>query len=131
MLTVSRVFVKETDTDPIELPDRPVSSLPNLVTAAGLDTIARELAQLVAAQAAAVELGDKAALAAVERDLRSWTARRASAHVVGPPADRSVVHFGAAVTVRGDDGRTQTFRIVGEDAACVAAGAGAVRQGGG
>lgn len=27
------------------------------------------------------------------------------------------MHFGATVTVRRDDGRTQTFRIVGEDEA--------------
>ncbi len=47
---------------------------------------------------------------------------RASAQLIAPPADKSKVHFGATVTVRrqnGNDpaGRTQTFRIVGEDEA--------------
>jgi transcription elongation GreA/GreB family factor len=31
------------------------------------------------------------------------------------PIDRSEVRFGASVTILRDDGREQTFRIVGED----------------
>jgi transcription elongation GreA/GreB family factor len=49
--------------------------------------------------------------------LRYWTARRASAQIVPAPNDRSEVHFGATVTIVRDDGRRQTFRIVGEDEA--------------
>jgi transcription elongation GreA/GreB family factor len=114
---MSRAFVKETDADTIELPDRPVSPHPNFVTASGLSAIARELERLDAAHAAAVASGDKTAVAAVQRELRYWMARRASAQVIEPPADKSTVHFGASVTVRRDDGRTQSFRIVGEDEA--------------
>jgi transcription elongation GreA/GreB family factor len=57
------------------------------------------------------------AIAATQRELRYWTLRRSTAKVVEPAADKSKVHFGATVTVRRDDGRAQTFRIVGEDEA--------------
>ena len=53
----------------------------------------------------------------IHRDLRYWSARRGSAHVQPPPADCSIVRFGCTVTVERDDGRSQTFRIVGEDEA--------------
>ena len=62
------------------------------------------------------------ACAAAARELRYWSARRASAEVVEPPADNSRVQFGSTVTVQRQDGRTQTFRIVGEDEAAPAQG---------
>ena len=34
-----------------------------------------------------------------------------------PPSDADTVHFGSTVTLDRDDGRHQTFRIVGEDEA--------------
>jgi transcription elongation GreA/GreB family factor len=129
---VSRAFVKETDVEPVALPDRPVSPHPNFVTPEGLAAIERELARLDAVHAAAVAAGDTTAAAAVQRDQRYWTARRASAQVIVPPPPASssqtaedktaIVQFGATVTVRrhnGHDaaGRTQTFHIVGEDEA--------------
>ena len=114
---MSRAFVKESDGEPIEPPDRPVSAHPNFVTTQGLEAIERELARLQAEHAAVMQTGDKAAIAGAFRDLRYFTARRASAQVIEPPADLSEVHFGATVTVRRGDGRTQTFRIVGEDEA--------------
>jgi len=119
---MSRAFVKESDADTIELPDRPVSAHSNLVTAEGLAAIERELARHDAAHAAAVAAADKSAIAAAQRELRYWTARRTTAQVIAPPADKSRVHFGATVTVRRDDGRRQTFRIVGEDEADPARG---------
>ncbi len=114
---MSRAFVKESDGEPVALPDRPVSAHSNFVTPQGLEAIERELARLQSAHAAAVQTGDKAAIAAALRDLRYFTARRASAQVIEPPPDMSEVHFGATVTVQRADGRTQTFRIVGEDEA--------------
>lgn len=114
---MSRAFVKESDAEPIELPERPVSAHPNFVTPEGLAAIERELARLHAVHAAAMAADDKAAIATALRDLRYFTARRASAQVIEPPADKTKVHFGATVTVRRADGRQQTFRIVGEDEA--------------
>jgi transcription elongation GreA/GreB family factor len=119
---VSRAFVKESDADPIALPDRPISPHPNLVTPDGLADIEHELARYHAVHAAAVAAADKPAIDAAQRELRYWNARRASAQVVEPRADKSQVTFGATVTVRRQNGhdkpaRTQTVRIVGEDEA--------------
>jgi transcription elongation GreA/GreB family factor len=120
---MSRAFVKELDTDHIEeLPERPVSVHPNDVTAAGLAQIEHALAAASEAYAAARISADRAALAAAGRDLRYWSARRATARVVPDPIDRSEVRFGAPVTILRGDGREQTFRIVGEDEADPAQG---------
>jgi transcription elongation GreA/GreB family factor len=119
---MSRAFVKETDEVVDGLPDRPVSPYPNLVTRRGLGLIEAELARLSAAFAKARGAGDRAAMATMSRDLRYWAARRASADVQERPRDAEVVRFGATVTIERDDGRRQTFRIVGEDEADPAAG---------
>ena len=114
---MSCAFVKEVEHEIDNLPDRPVSTHPNLVTAEGLAAIERTLGRFEAANKAAVAKNDRTAMAATQRELRYWNARRSSAQVVEPAADKSKVHFGATVTVRRDDGRAQTFRIVGEDEA--------------
>jgi transcription elongation GreA/GreB family factor len=115
---MSRAFVKDTDADAVEdLPDRPVSEHPNDVTAEGLVQIEAAVAAAQAALAAAREAEDRAAMAQASRDLRYWSARRATAHVVPDADDSTQVRFGGAVTIRRDDGREQTFRIVGEDEA--------------
>src|ERR1019366_7524153 len=110
---MSRAFVKEQDADYAEdLPERPVSEHANDVTEAGLAQIEHALAAAGEAYARAQAAADRAALAAAARDLRYWTARRATARVVATPMDPSEVRFGTAVTIRRDDGREQTFRIV-------------------
>ncbi len=119
---MSRAFVKESDVEAITLPDRPLSAHPNFVTPEGLAAIERALDRFNAAHTAAVHKDDKAAIASVRRELRYWGARRASAQVIEPSIDKTRVHFGATVTVRRDDGRTQSFRIVGEDEADPARG---------
>ena len=75
--------------------------------------------RLAAAQAA----GDRAALAQIGRDARYWTARRATAQVVTSLDNPSEVAFGTTVTLSRDDGRRQTYRIVGEDEGDPARGA--------
>ena len=60
---------------------------------------------------------DRAAQVAIARDLRYWNTRRASAQVVKPPDTPGKVAFGTTVTIERDDGRKQTWRIVGEDEA--------------
>jgi transcription elongation GreA/GreB family factor len=114
---MSRAFIKEVEPEAIELPDRSLSSHPNLVTAEGLAAIERTLSRFEEVNKAAIAKNDRAAIAATQRELRYWKARRSTATVIEPSADKSKVHFGATVTVRRDDGRTQTFRIVGEDEA--------------
>jgi transcription elongation GreA/GreB family factor len=66
--------------------------------------------------------GEREKIAAAARELRYRTARRASAEVEPPPADCSQVRFGCRVAILRDDGRRQTFRIVGEDEADAKAG---------
>jgi transcription elongation GreA/GreB family factor len=113
---MSRAFVKETE-DVEGLPDRPISDIPNDVTAEGLRQIEQALATAEATQAAAQSAGDRTALASARRDLRYWSARRATARVVPEPSDNSLVRFGHTATVMREDDRRQTFRIVGEDEA--------------
>ena len=115
---MSRAFVKEDAGEAFEdLPGRPVSEHPNYVTPLGLRLIEAELTRLSQEHAVAVAASDRALLARAARDLRYWTARRASAQLVPPPADCSQVRFGCTVTLGRGDGRRQTFRIVGEDEA--------------
>jgi len=125
---VSVAFTKEGDSEAFaaDLPDRPISAQPNLVTPAGLAQIDAALAEARAAYSAA-QLGgqvaqDRTAMARATRDLRYWSARRASAQLIESPADAATVQFGHAVTFDREDGRRQTYRIVGEDEADPAQG---------
>ena len=113
---MSRAFVKETE-ELADLADRPISDRPNDVTAEGLNRIEHSLAAAKAAQAAAQSTGDRAAEATARRDLRYWSARRATARVAPEPVDNSLVRLGHTVTIVREDDRRQTFRIVGEDEA--------------
>ncbi|GGE20452.1 transcription elongation factor GreB [Aureimonas endophytica] len=120
---MSVAFVKEPNEDQVEvLPDRDLGTEPNLVTARGLELIDAALAEGEAGLAAAREAGDKIAMATLNRDLRYWRARRATAQLVEPQAGSDVVQFGSAVTIERDDGRRQRFRIVGIDEADPAKG---------
>jgi transcription elongation GreA/GreB family factor len=118
---MSRSFVKDAE-DVEDLPDRSISDLPNEVTAEGLRRIEEALAAAQAAQAAAQSAGDRDALASARRDVRYWSARRATAAVIPEPTDNSVVRLGHTVTIVREDDRRQTFRIVGEDEADPARG---------
>lgn len=117
---MSRAFVKEGDGEDEGLPDRAISEHPNYVTANGLALIDAELARLTEALAAAGD--DRSVRAAVERDLRYWRSRRVTAEVIPAPTDTGEVRFGSTVTIERDDGRRQTWRIVGEDEADPARG---------
>lgn len=124
---MSVAFTRENDLEATaaDLPDRPISPHPNLVTAAGLAAIDAALAEARAAYAAA-QLGDvqadRTAMARATRDLRYWSARRASAQLVETATDPDTVQFGTTVSLLREDGRRQTFRIVGEDEADPAKG---------
>jgi len=113
---MSRAFVHE-DTYIEALPDRPVSEHPNLVTEQGLALIEQALETARRAYGEAQAEGDRDALAKAGRELRYWNARRATAQLRAPAPNLDTVQFGNAVTIVRDDGRQQTFRIVGEDEA--------------
>jgi transcription elongation GreA/GreB family factor len=120
---MSVAFTKESDAESVaaDLPDRPIPAHPNLVTPKGLAQIDAALAAARAAYAAA-QAGDaittdRTAMARATRDLRYWSARRASAQLIeARPVDNSIA-FGSTVTFEREDGRRQTYRIVGDDEA--------------
>jgi transcription elongation GreA/GreB family factor len=113
---MSRAFVNE-DKAVEDLPDRPVSTHPNYVTSKGLALIDASLENARREHAEAQASGDRAALAKAGRELRYWSARRASAQLVEAKPNVDSVQFGSTVTIDRDDGREQTFKIVGEDEA--------------
>ncbi|HZW16090.1 MAG TPA: transcription elongation factor GreA [Brevundimonas sp.] len=119
---MSVAFTREEDLEATaaDLPDRPISPHANLVTPEGLAQIEAALAAARAAYSAAQAHGsieaDRTAMARATRDLRYWSARRASAQLVESAPDGRV-RFGGSVTIEREDGRTQTWRITGEDEA--------------
>ncbi|WP_029003224.1 transcription elongation factor GreA [Azorhizobium doebereinerae] len=124
---MSVAFTRENDLEATaaDLPDRPVSPHPNLVTASGLAALDAALAAARAAYAAAQTgdvQADRTAMARATRDLRYYSARRATAQLVESPPALDIVQFGATVTLDRADGRRQVFRIVGEDEADPARG---------
>ena len=115
---MSRAFVKESDDAGEPLPELAISPHPNFVTPDGSRLIDARIAALDAELKSARAADDKALLARVNRDLRYWTQRRATARVVPPAAAPDVVRFGVTVALRYlDDGEKTRFKIVGEDEA--------------
>jgi transcription elongation GreA/GreB family factor len=125
---MSVAFTREEDNEAAAayLPERPISPHPNLVTGSGLAKLDAALAlakdAVALAQTNADLKTDRSAMTRATRDLRYFTARRASARLFEPTGELDLVLFGRQVTFRRDDGRTQSFRIVGEDEADAAQG---------
>ncbi|NLS05063.1 transcription elongation factor GreA [Rhizobium sp. P32RR-XVIII] len=126
---MSTAFVKEESAETASetlLPDRPISPHPNLVTEAGLKALELQLQQARDAYGAASTIEDvnerRRQAANPLRDLRYFAARVSTAQLVPDPASSDTVAFGSTVTFSRDDGRVQTYRIVGEDEADPKAG---------
>ena len=121
---MSVAFVKEESGEAASetvLPARPISGRINLVTAAGLEMLEEELARAQHALDAASRLEDvnerRRQSAVPLRDVYYFAERIRTALVTAAPTSNDVVAFGHSVTFQRDDGRTQSFRIVGEDEA--------------
>ena len=121
---MSVAFVKEESAETAaetQLPDRPVSLHPNLVTETGLKALEHALQAAREAFEAANAVEDvnerRRQAAGPARDLRYFSERLRTAQPMPPPADNETVAFGSTVTFSRDDGRVQTYRIVGEDEA--------------
>jgi transcription elongation GreA/GreB family factor len=114
---MSRAFVKEADDTVEDLPDRAISRHRNFVTPEGFAAMDEAIARFEEAHRKASSVQDAHAAAAAMRELRYWRARHASAEVVRPPVWVATAAFGTTVTLRREDGREQTFKIVGEDEA--------------
>lgn len=119
---MSRAFVKDQDDLIEEAGERPVSPHPNLVSERGLALIDEEIERLRKDLAHAMHEANRAAISSLSRDLRYWTQRRTTAQLVPATRDLSKAAFGHRVTILRDDGRRQTFTIVGEDEADPAKG---------
>jgi transcription elongation GreA/GreB family factor len=121
---MSVAFVKEESAEAASetvLPDRPISPHRNLVTEAGLKALEAQLEEARSAYEAANALEDinerRRQSANPMRDLRYFSERVRTAEVMLSPETNDVVAFGSKVTFRREDGRVQTYRIVGEDEA--------------
>jgi transcription elongation GreA/GreB family factor len=126
---LSVAFTKEDSAETASetlLPDRPVSAHPNLVTEAGLKALESQLHTAREAYEAAQTIEDvnerRRQAATPLRDARYFAARVRTAEVIATPTSTDTVAFGSTVTFKRDDGRVQTYRIVGEDEADPKAG---------
>lgn len=121
---MSVAFVKEPNEDQVEvLPDRDLGPDANIVTARGYRLILETIDALETRRREAQASGDKVAIATINRDLRYWRTRQATAELAEPaPGVPDTVRFGTRVTIERDDGRRQDFTIVGIDEADPAAG---------
>tara|TARA_R110002124_G_scaffold1797_7_gene11386 strand:+ start:2088 stop:2582 length:495 start_codon:yes stop_codon:yes gene_type:complete len=126
---MSVAFIKEDSAETASetlLPDRAISELPNLVTEPGLKALQLQLDQARRAYDAASAIEDvnerRRQAAGPLRDLRYFTERVRSAQLMPDPTATDIVAFGSTVSFTRDDGRKQTYRIVGEDEADPKAG---------
>ena len=118
---MSVAFIKEESAQAASetvIGERPISPYPNLVTEAGFRQLENNLRAAVAACEAAEKLEDinerRRQSALPLRDARYFAARVRSARIVESPTSNDVVAFGTTVTFQRNDGRVQTYRIVGE-----------------
>ena len=126
---MSVAFTKEESSEAASetlLPDRAISPHPNLVTEQGMKALERELQQAREAFETAAQIEDvnerRRQTAIPLRDMRYFTERVRTAQIVPSPTSTETVAFGSTVTFSRDDGRVQTYRIVGEDEADPKAG---------
>jgi transcription elongation GreA/GreB family factor len=95
----------------IELPDRPISPHPNLVTQSGLKALDAAMAAARAAYDAARQIDDlnerRNAVTAASRDMRYFAERLRTAQLMPDPVECDTVAFGSRVPVR-DDSRRPT-----------------------
>jgi len=127
---MSRAFVKEGDDDAAagDLPERPVPTHPNYVTARGLAQLQLRERELAARHEPlkAVAEEDSAAkqkLREVERDLRYVRAQLERAELVpASSGPTEAVRFGAEVVIQDEAGVRHRYRIVGDDEADAAVG---------
>ena len=96
------------------------------VTEAGLKALELQLQQAHAACDATSTIEDvnerRRQAASPLRDARYFEARVRTAQIMPAPSSIDTVAFGSAVTFSRNDGRMQTYRIVGEDEADPKAG---------
>lgn len=121
---MSKAFTsEETSLTDVVAPRPPLPpGVPNYVTPRGLELLRDERAELAAKRARAEAGADTAAMSVLGARLAELDERLASAQLVEHGDASELVRFGASVTVRGDDGVTRTYHLVGVDEADPARG---------
>ena len=126
---MSVAFVREESAEAaqeITLPERPISTHPNLVTQWGLKALESATAESGEALKGAQGIEDanerRRALELAARDARYFSERLASAILRPELESVETIGFGHRVTILRDGERRQTYRIVGEDEADPRAG---------
>lgn len=115
---MSVAFRRESDDEHLEPKfELPIPPGPNIVTERGLCLIRERTEQLEAELAAT---SDEEQRKKVQRDLRYWRTRLATAQLAPAPSGDKVA-IGTRVTIE-QDGTTRTFTLVGHDEAEPAAG---------
>ena len=120
---MSRAFVKENDLEHagIDIPERPVSQLPNYVTPNGHKQL-KETIHLIETEIKSIkEFEDspenKQNKMKLERDLRYYLKRFETAILIDTHEENNKVLFGAHVILIDENDETYKFQIVGEDEA--------------
>ena len=114
---MSVAFRRDSDEEHLEPKfELPIPLGPNLVTPRGLALIEARNAEFETA----VAVASAEALPELQRDLRYWRARLATAQLA-PPASGEVVALGTSVTIE-QDGKRRALTIVGHDESEPAAG---------
>jgi len=110
---MSVAFRRESDEEHLEPKfELPIPPGPNLVTPRGAELTRAKVAEVEAALAAATEEEDRTRL---QRELRYWNTRAATAELAPAPAEAEV-GIGSVVTIR-LNGQTKALTIVGHDEA--------------
>lgn len=110
---MSVAFRRESDEEHLEPKfELPIPPGPNLVTPHGLELTRAKMAEVEAAVAAATDDEERPRL---QRELRYWNTRAATAELASAPEDGEV-GIGSMVTIR-LNGQTKTLTIVGHDEA--------------
>jgi transcription elongation GreA/GreB family factor len=126
---LSVAFTKEESAETASetlLPNRPISPHANLVTETGLKALdfqLQEARDVYEATQSIEDVNERRRQSALPlRDIRYFSERIRTAQLVPVPSSTDRVAFGTTVTFKRDDGRMQTYRIVGEDEADPKAG---------
>ena len=120
---MSRAFVKENDLEHagIDIPERPISHLPNYVTPNGHKQLKETIHSIETEIKSIKDLEDspetKQNKMKLERDLRYYFKRLETAILIEKHEDNNKVLFGAHVTLVDENDETYIFQIVGEDEA--------------
>jgi transcription elongation factor GreB len=120
---MSRAFVKELDEQSNDdVIERPQSEFPNYITIVGLDQIKNDLEQMRnqyrELKSREDELSAKSQIKSLEADIRYLEKRIQCALPIDPRLQSGEeIRFGATVELVDEEGKSHSFRIVGEDEA--------------